>query len=163
MDTEGYAPDILGLSIAHPMLDAMYFPLGHKEDVNIDEETKTYMETVLKDVPYRVFHHAGHDTISLPYLFDLPFFCTMIGVHMVNENLASKSLDYVHKELCGGEGKKRPDVMQSIISTMGWEYVPYAMMYEYASWDARITMEVFLKILPEFEEQFGPLWSSDVV
>lgn len=159
VDTEGYAPNLLGISIAHPALDSMYFPIGHKEDVNIDQETKSLIEVVLKKVPYRIFHHAGHDTVALPYLFDLPFICTMIMGHMVNENLMAKSLDYMHKELCGGEGKKRPELMQSIIHTMGWEYVPYALMYIYASEDAKITMELFQTLKPEYEKQFGPIWS----
>lgn len=159
VDTEGYAPNILGISIAHPGLQSMYFPVGHREDVNIDEEVSGTLHRVLKTVSYRVFHNAGHDTIALPYLFDLPFFCTMIGGHMVDENVMSKGLDYMHKYYCDGEGKKRHPLMQSIIDTMGWEFVPYFLMYEYASTDALITMELFMKILPLFEEQFGPLWS----
>lgn len=159
VDTEGYAPDILGISIAHPALHTMYFPVGHKEDVNIDDETHEFLRHVLKTVSYRVFHHAGHDILSLPYLFDLPFVCTMIMAHMVDENVMSKGLDYLHKLYCGGEGKQMNPLMASIIKTMGWEYVPFELMNSYADTDALITMELFLKLLPLYEEQFGPLWS----
>lgn len=159
VDTEGYAPNILGISIAHPALHSMYFPIGHKEDVNIDDETHTYLQHVLKSVPYRIFHNAGHDLIALPYLFDLPFICTMIMGHMIDENVMSKGLDYMHKFYCGGDGKQIDPVMESIIKTMGWEYVPYSLMYNYATVDAKITMELFLELLPKYEEQFGPLWS----
>jgi hypothetical protein len=159
VDTEGYAPNILGISIAHPALHSMYFPVGHKEDVNVDAETYELIQHVLRTVPFRVFHHAAHDLIALPDLFDLPFICTMILGHMVDENLMSKSLDYMHKFYCGGEGKEMDPLMESIIKTMGWEYVPYALMYHYAMVDAKITMELFLKLLPLYEAEFGLLWS----
>lgn len=161
VDTEGYVEQgLLGISIAHPALDSMYFPVGHHEDVNIDEETNEYLVRVLKNVPYRVFHNAGHDLPALPYLFDLPFACTMIMAHMIDENLYSKDLSTVHKHYCNGEGKQMDPVMESIIKTMGWYYVPYALMYEYATEDAKITMESFIEMKPLYEEQFGPLWSG---
>lgn len=159
VDTEGYAPNLLGTSIAHPALQTMYFPTGHKEDVNIDEEVQEHMDYVLKTVPYRIFHHAGHDLMALPELFDLPFVCTMIMGHMVDENVMSKSLDYMHKYYCGGEGKQMHPLMKSIVTTMGWEYVPFELMNGYADTDALITMELFLSLLPKYESQFGPLWS----
>jgi DNA polymerase I-like protein with 3'-5' exonuclease and polymerase domains len=159
VDTEGYAPNILGISVAHPALQSMYFPLGHRENANIDEEIRTLLYRTLVEVPCRIFHNAGHDLIALPYLFDLPFFDTMIGGHMVDENVMSKSLDYMHKYYCGGEGKQMHPLMQSIINTQGWEYVPLELMSDYASWDAKITMELFMKIFPLFEEQYGKLWS----
>jgi hypothetical protein len=162
VDTEGYAPNILGISIAHPALESMYFPVGHREDVNIDEETNAFLKHVLTSVPYRVFHNAGHDLIALSYLFDLPFICTMIMGHMVNENIMAKSLDYMHKIYCPGSkyaGKQMDPLMASIIKTMGWYYVPYALLYNYATVDAYITMELFQKILPLYEEQFDSPWS----
>lgn len=160
VDTEGYAPNLLGISIANPTLSSMYFPLNHKEEVNIDEETKGYIKDTLKRIPYRIFHHAAHDLMALPYLFNLPFVCTMIMGHMVDENVMSKSLDYMHKHHCGGEGKKAHPLMESIIKSMGWYYVPFELMNVYASEDAKITMELFLTLLLKYEEQFGPLWSN---
>jgi DNA polymerase I-like protein with 3'-5' exonuclease and polymerase domains len=159
VDTEGYAPNILGISIAHPGLDSIYFPVGHKENVNCDGEVRQAIRDVLTRVRYRIMHHAGHDLIALPYLFDLPFVDTMILAHMVNENLMSKGLDYLSKYYCGNEGKEMDPLMASIIKTMGWEYVPYELMYNYAMTDANITMQLFQTLLPLYEEQFGPLWS----
>jgi hypothetical protein len=159
VDTEGFAPDLLGISIANPALQSMYFPIGHREDVNIDKETSDFMEHVLKTVPYRIMHNAGHDIIALPYIFDLPFICTMIMGHMVDENVMSKGLDYMHKFYCGGEGKVMDPLMGSIIKTMGWYHVPYALVNEYGDNDALITMELFLELLPRYEKEFGPLWS----
>lgn len=160
VDTEGYAPNLLGISIAHPGLQSMYFPIGHKEDVNLDAETHDLLKEILISVPYRIFHHAGHDLIALPYLFDLPFVCTMIMGHMVDENIMSKGLDYMHKFYCGGEGKQMHPLMESIIKTMGWYYVPFELVNYYASIDAQITMELFLRLLPRYEAEFGSLWSG---
>jgi hypothetical protein len=160
VDTEGYVPNLLGLSIAHPALESMYFPLGHREDINIDEETSSYIRHIISTVPYRIFHNAAHDLMALPYTLDLPFVCTMILAHMVDENVMSKGLDYLHKYYCGGEGKEMPPLMKSIINTMGWEYVPFELMNLYGEIDALITMELFLKLLPLYEEQFGPLWGD---
>lgn len=160
VDTEGFVPNPLGISVANPALYSMYFPVGHREDVNIDEETYEFLCHVLKTVPYRIMHHAGHDITVLPFLFDLPFVCTMIMGHMVDENLMSKGLDYMHKYYCDGEGKQMDPLMESIIKTMGWDYVPFELMNIYASEDARIDMELFLTLLPLYEEQFGPLWTS---
>lgn len=159
VDTEGYAPNILGISIATPVLDSMYLPVGHKETCNVDAETNEFIRHVLTTVPYRIMHNAGHDIIALPYIADLPFVCTMILGHMIDENIMSKSLDFMSKWYCGNEGKEMDPLMASIIKTMGWEYVPYSLMYNYALTDARITMELFQKLLPLFEEQFGSLWS----
>lgn len=159
VDTEGYAPNLLGISVANP-LESMYFPVGHMEDVNIDEEITGILQQTLKKIPYRVFHNAGHDLIALPYLFDLPFVCTMIMGHMVDENLMSKSLDYMHKHYCNGEGKLMHPLMESIIKNQGWYYVPFELMNAYADNDAKITMELFLTLLPKYEEQFGSFWSN---
>lgn len=159
VDTEGFIPNPLGISIAHPGLDTYYYPIGHREDVNIDDETRERLFYVLKKVPIRVMHHAGHDLCVLPDLFDLPFVDTMVMAHMIDENLMSKRLDYLHKHYCDGAGKEMDPLMASIIKTMGWDYVPYALMNAYAGVDARITMELFMKMLPLFEAQFGPLWS----
>lgn len=84
----------------------------------------------------------------------------MVGGHMVDENVISKGLDWMHKTYVGEPGKERPALMQSIINSMGWDWVPYSLIYPYASLDALSTMRLFLKIKPLFEEQFGPLWSE---
>lgn len=161
VDTEGYTKEtMLGISVCNPARQSMYFPVGHRENVNIDAETAEFLEYVLKTVPYRIFHNASHDLNILPYLFDLPFVCTMIMGHMVDENVMAKSLDFMHKWHCGGEGKQKDPLMDSIIKTHGWEWVPFELMNAYADNDALITMELFLELLPKYEEQFGPLWGD---
>lgn len=155
LDTEG---NLLGISLATPLLQSMYFPIGHIQNVNLNNDIKKELYDVITTVPYRIMHHAGHDIMVLPEIHDLPFVCTMIMAHMVDENVLSKSLDYLHKYYCKGEGKQKHPLMASIIKTMGWEYVPIELMNEYADNDALITMELFIKLLPLFEAQFGPLW-----
>lgn len=161
VDTEGYYPDLLGLSIAHPGLKSMYFPIGHRENVNVDKTIYNAIIDTLIRVPYRIMHNAAHDLTALPFLFDLPFVCTMILGHMVDENVVSKKLDYMHKYYCGGTGKIMHPLMASIIKTMGWYHVPFELVNEYGDNDALITMELFQTLLPLYEEQFGPLWSED--
>lgn len=159
VDTEGFTADtILGVSVAHPGLEGMYFPIGHREHVNIDMELARFLVYVLETVEYRVFQHAGHDTVILPFLSDLPFACTMIMAHMIDENVMSKSLDYLGKYYCD-EGKVDDSLMQSIIKTHGWDWVPYELMRVYATQDAVLTMKLFLQLLPLYERQYGALWS----
>lgn len=161
VDTEGYVEQgLLGLSIANPLLESMYFPLGHREDVNIDQEIRDVIREVLTSVRYRVMHNAAHDMVALPYLDKRPFVCTMIMAHMIDENVMSKGLDYLHKYYCGGEGKQMDPLMAAIIKTSGWYSVPFELVNGYADEDAKITMELFLTLLPLYEEQYGPLWSS---
>lgn len=161
VDTEGYvAQGLLGVSVANPLLESMYFPLGQVEDVNIDEEVKEALEHTIRTVPYRIMHNAGHDIIALPDIAELPFICTMVMGHMIDENVMSKSLDYMHKQYCGGDGGKQKDpLMDSIIKTQGWYAVPYDLIRTYAEVDAAITMELALTLMPLYEEQFGPIWS----
>ncbi len=176
VDTEGYVDGhtsaaglfdkgLLGLSIAHPGLTSMYFPLGHKEDVNVSPEILELIKYTIANVPYRIMHNAAHDLIALRDFVDIlehPFVCTMIMGHMVDENVMSKGLDYMHKHHCGGEGKQMDPLMLSIIKTMGWYYVPFELLNAYGEVDALITMELFLTLLPQYEQQFGPLWSPNV-
>lgn len=159
VDTEGYFYRPLGISIANPLGESAYFPIGHTEDVNIDRELYDLLMETIRKIPYRIFHHAGHDITIFPEWHDLPFVCTMIMGHMVDENVMSKRLDYLHKLYCGGDGKTGDPIMQGIIDTMGWYAVPFILMQKYAANDAKITMELFLELLRKYEAEFGPLWS----
>jgi hypothetical protein len=120
VDTEG---NLLGISLATPTLQSMYFPIGHIQNVNIDEEVKQKLYHVITTVSYRVMHHAGHDIIILPEIFELPFVCTMIVAHMVDENVPSKSLDYLHKYYCT-DRKKKHKLVEAIDKTIDYKKVP---------------------------------------
>ncbi len=161
VDTEGFnsTDRFFGISIATP-LQSMYFPYNHLDEKPVSDEIKHEIRTVLTSVPYRIMHNAGHDIVMLPYIANLPFVCTMIMAHMVNENWMSKSLEYLHKEVCGGEGKIKDPLMDSIKRTLGWEYIPFPIVNKYAAEDAFITFELFLELRRRYEQEFGPLWSS---
>ncbi len=161
VDTEGYTAETrLGTSICNPLGQALYFPEGHKEtNVNIDEEVREALHYTIRTVPFRIFHHAGHDINILPYTRDLPFICTMVMGHMVDENLMSKNLDYLHRYYCGTEGKQMPEEMKGIIKDFGWEWVPVQMMIAYGTVDAYSAMNLFSVLKPLFEEKYGPIWS----
>ncbi len=156
---------LLGVSIALPTLEAMYFPLGHTfEDVNIDSDVLDLMKQVLLSVKYRIFHNAGHDLYSMLEIVDmrdLPFLDTMILGHMVNENLYSKALDVMHKHYCKGAGKDRDPMMQALIDAVGWYLVPFELINRYGSVDAEITMELAQALIPLYTEQFGSLWTTE--
>lgn len=162
-DTKFVSPGILGVSIALPTLEAMYFPIGHTfEDVNIDQEVLALMIDVIKSVKYRIFQNAQHDLYSMLEIVDmreLLFLDTMVMAHMIDENLYSKQLDVLHKHYCKGSGKDRDPMMQSIIDAVGWYMIPFELVNRYASVDAAITMELAQTLIPLYTEQFGPLWT----
>lgn len=168
IDTEGDfdhdPPIFLGFSAAY-LQTAYYFPVAHMEkEANIDRDLLEYAMKQFMLNPLRVFHNAAHDLTELEKLefsmWQLPYVCTMIAAHMVNENLPSKSLDSLHKIYTGGEGKKRPPLMQDIIDTMGWRYVPVSLMNVYAPQDAIATSELFKVIEPLYVAEFGPFYES---
>jgi DNA polymerase I-like protein with 3'-5' exonuclease and polymerase domains len=154
----------LGLSLAVAGY-GMYFPIGHlEEDVNIDDEVYECAIDTIKNHRLRVFQNAGYDLMVFEKLgvkLDGPFACTMIMAHMVDENLPSKSLDSLHKVFVpNGVGKIRHPLMQHIIDTMGWRYVPVYLMNEYGTQDAVATSELFMVLAPLFEAQFGEMFSG---
>lgn len=156
----------LGFSMAYSSI-GMYFPVGHLEqDANIDEEVFKIAMEVMATARLRVFQHAGHDLDVLEegynnYLWDKPFVCTMIMAHMIDENIISKSLDHLHKTfVSGGVGKIRHPLMQQIIDTMGWRFVPVYLMNEYGTQDAVATSQLFLELEPLYKIQFGRLYNE---
>lgn len=168
VDTEGdfkLEPNLfLGFSLAF-LKTGMYFPVAHMEaEANIDSEVLEKAMKVVDANPLRVMHHAGHDLKEIEKIgysmWDKPYACTMIMCHMINENLPNKSLDNMHKHYTGGEGKDRPEVMQSIINTMGWRYIPAQLMSIYATQDAVACSELFVSIKDNYIEQFGELYEA---
>lgn len=152
----------LGMSVAFPGM-GMYFPVGHMEkDANIEIPTLELLMKTIRDIPLRVFQHAGHDLMEFQELDfplqDLPFACTMIMAHMIDENVISKSLDHLHKTYTGGVGKIKHPVMEHITSKVGWRFVPVALMNQYGKQDAVATCELFCAVEPLWEKQYGPLY-----
>src|SRR5258708_2472473 len=125
-----------------------------------------------KTTQEKSLHFVGHnfgkyDAIGLRnnWGIDLtlsPWYDTMLMVHMINENLSDKSLDSCSK-FYGGEGKAKSDVQRSIERNFGWEFVPVWMMSEYSEIDALRTLELFERVLPEFNRQGfnGKIWEDE--
>lgn len=169
VDTEGYfefnnrlldVSECTGLSFAGPGFET-YLPFNHWGGDNIPGEWQATTIKMISDHPCIIMHNAKHDLNALGKLgIDIKnFYCTMVMTHMVDENIPSKRLDYVSR-MSGGMPKARPELMQKIIDTMGWAYVPADLMYPYASNDARITYDYFQWLYPQFREQNfdGDLW-----
>lgn len=165
MDTES-DPDVdlfLGVSVGFAAT-GMYFPINHlEEDANIDDDIYELLFETIRNCPLRIFHNAAFDLTQFVKhfnldLWSLPFADTMIMAHMVDENVMSKKLDYLCKYYLGNEGKNRSPLMQSMIDSMGWRYVPTIMLADYGANDAKITWELYHCLKPMFEEQYGPLY-----
>lgn len=167
VDTEGYS--LLGLSFAFksPMGNfAGYIPWKHLDDDNDQELCQRFWE--IAKTKRLVFHNGPHDLLKLEeegFLYDGYWYDTMLMEHWLNENLPSYSLDMCSRRH-GGQPKNRPQIMQFIIDTQGWEYVPLELMTEYASHDALITLELFYDLIEQFQaEDFDTpeLWGTEQV
>lgn len=111
------------------------------------------------------FHHAKHDLRALRNLgidWQGPFKCTMLRAHMVDENLASKELDWLSKHY-GGDPKRNSELQQRIIDLYGWPLIPIPIIRPYGANDAYITAELEAAIGPDFRSQGfeGDLWDME--
>lgn len=184
VDTEGDGKDVrdrasgavtmgVSLSYRHPRngsLMSEYFPFFHKIGRN---ELKYYdlVKELIETHPCLIFHNVRHDLLALKILGIDPdkirkFYCTLSMVHFIDENRAdfhgnytldSVALDYT------GHRKNMSEKMRKIIKNLGWENVPVSEMRTYSANDTGITLEVFEKVLPEFQAQGfdGKLWDDE--
>lgn len=111
------------------------------------------------------FHHAKHDIRALRNLginWTGPFKCTMLRAHMVDENLASKELDWLSRHY-GGDPKRNSELQQRIINLYGWPYIPIPIIRPYGANDAYITAELEAAIVQDFRSQGfeGDLWDME--
>lgn len=142
-----------------------YFPFNHRYG-NCEPELLPVFKALIED-PNRptVYHNAKHDIQALRYFgIEVPntYYDTMLMIHFLREELPSKALDYVSKTY-GGDPKNRGKVMQKVIDQFGWGSIPVEMMTPYASNDAKITGELFEKLLPSFRKEGfdGELWDIE--
>lgn len=156
----------MGISVWLPgWRTGKYFPFNHRYG-NCEPELLPVFKALFEDPSKTlVFHNAKHDIKALQY-FGIEctdnYYDTMLMTHFIREELPSKSLDYVSKTY-GGDPKNRGKVMQKIIDRFGWGAVPIEMMTPYASNDAKITGELFMKLLPTFRKEGfdSGLWSTE--
>lgn len=140
-----------------------YFCWDHplQPQFNIPDEQKQALKDLIEN-QLVVMHNAKHDWKDLA-AFGIrvkSYRDTMLMVHMINENLISKSLDYCAHHY-GVSGKKRPPEMEAIIKTLGWQYVPLPVLGEYCCADGISTHELYEAILPIWEEEgYEVLWET---
>lgn len=172
VDTEGNGKDVrcpavsgavtMGVAMAyrlHGVAFADYGPFKHNDiDGNLGEEELKITKELIEEHPCIVMHNAKHDLPALELLGINrmgKFYDTMLMAHWVNENLKEQGgygLDNVSR-LYGGNPKAMPADMEMTIKVFGWGSVPSYMMRPYSANDALITLELFEKLLKEFEKQ----------
>lgn len=161
LDIRTEAGRVIGFSVSFRPYEgidpfAAYIPVSHI-DYNYSEGTwRKILEAVLQKT--LIMHNAKHDLKAiekLGYYFDGPYYDTMLMAHMLDENLPSKSLDYVAQRYTG-ERKERSEAMQMTIDAFGWGMLPAEMTAEYAQHDAYITLLVFEKLKPKFDKEVEP-------
>lgn len=179
IDTEGNGKDLrhdkdawtMGISPAwrpDPSVEIRsdYYPYRHYIGPNLDLSHLDKVAEVIEKHPRLVFHNAKYDLLALEnmgvHVRDRPFYDTMLMGHWLNENALSKGLDFMSQQY-GGMPKQRPEIMKQIIKVAGWDHVPAKMMGEYSAHDAFITLELFEKLYPLFEEEgyTGELWELE--
>lgn len=109
-----------------------------------------------------IMHNAKHDWKDLACfgIKILLYRDTMLMVHMINENLLSKALDFC-AQYYGVSGKKRPPEMEAIIKTLGWQYVPLEVLAEYCCADGISTHELYEAILNQWQDEgYESLWET---
>lgn len=144
---------------------AEYYAFNHIYPGNLPHSWIPKLKECIENHPCVVMHNAKHDIRALQNLgIDIQnkdnWWDTMMMAHMVNENFASKKLDWLSRHF-GGLPKRQDDVMDAIKKAFGWEWIPKEIMRPYGADDALITEDLYYSLLPSFQEQGfdGELWN----
>lgn len=136
-----------------------YFPLHHEVN-NLNDKNRDYLfeHLLSRDEPNPlVLHNAKFDIFSFETIgltLSNFFFDTMLMVHMVNENLPSKKLDWLSKNILKREGKHKPEIWLAAFQAYGWSpKFPSEIMAVYAAGDTEETLYLFERYFPEFVRQ----------
>lgn len=165
-DGRGYCQ---GISVAYKIgfdtIVSTYLPFRHRGS-NLPRTTLLRLKDLLESANILVFHNAKFDLVSLSTIginYRNKFYDTMLMAQWVNENVFSKSLDYLVKHYCDLEGKKKSQRFLACLKAFGWADIPAEEMAEYAANDAYITLLLFEKLYPMFvnEEYEGELWGYE--
>lgn len=155
----------IGISVAgrNPLKNnemfSYYFPIRHSRN-NLNDRNKDYLfeHLLSRDEPNPlIMHNAKFDIFSCATVeLELVkfFFDTMLMVHMVNENLPSKRLDWLSKNVLKRQGKHKPEIWEQAFKAYGWSPdFPSEIMAIYASGDTEETYYLFERYFPEFLRQ----------
>lgn len=142
-------------------LYSAYYPIRHRlptgdlDPDNVAPEVVQEVREIVENAPVVVFHNAKFDLVSLETLDvvrRLPFVCTLILAHLIDENRpASKSLDACTKYYLGYYGKEKSDALDTYIKHFGWDKIPAFMMDRYAEVDAKVTLELYEKLIKKVD------------
>lgn len=155
-DGRGFATGISGAIKYHGTYYSAYFPVAHTSD-NVDSVTKQLLFDVIR-VKDRVFmHNAKFDLVALRtagFIGKIQrWYCTMLMAHMLNENLPSKSLDWLSKNELKDGGKHKPPEWELMHAVYGWSPdFPAHIMALYAGEDAVKCYKLFERMYPFFVE-----------
>jgi DNA polymerase I-like protein with 3'-5' exonuclease and polymerase domains len=134
-----------------------YFPLRH-DTGNISKKNEerlfSHLRSRTKQTPV-IYHNAKYDLYSMLTIgLDMRlvyFYDTMMMAHLLNENYWSKTLDWLSKNVCKNEGKRKPPLFEHCMNLFGWSSkFPAAVMGWYATGDTERTLELFEKFFPKF-------------
>lgn len=121
---------------------------------------------LIREHPCRIFHNAKYDLVALAKsgidVIDKMFYDTMLMGHWLDENMPSKTLDFMSKRY-GGKPKLKTPEIKAAEKTGKWDSIPLPILTEYAANDALITYELLEKLYPLFvAEGFdGELWEYE--
>lgn len=154
---------LMGISVAYRLgplgIMSAYFPFRHP-DSNLDVSERQMVKEVLESKPI-VFHNSKFDLHSLATFGIYPtgnkMYCTLNIAQLIDEELPSKSLDYLSQKFL--RDKKSKDEVKAWADTFGWASVPANVMEPYACHDAELTLRLFEKFWPMMKEQdLVPVW-----
>lgn len=171
-DGRGYA---YGISLAGRLpgvgVVSTYLPFRHPAgptgiSCNLDSGDLYELKKAIENYKgVLVFHNAKFDLESLRTLginYTGRFYCTMIMAHLINENIPfSKSLDACGKHYLKDPGKKMSDMFNGFLNLYGWRDMLPEIIFEYAAYDADLTLRLFETLLPKFNaEELNDYWNG---
>lgn len=156
---------LMGISVAYRLgafgIVSAYFPFRHQEG-NLERGHLELIKSVIESKPL-VFHNLKFDLHSLATIGIVPtgkLYDTLNIAQLINEELPSKSLDYLSKKFLNDS--KAKDEVKTWADMYGWASVPANIMAPYAEHDAELTLMLFEKFWPQMREQeLVGLWPTE--
>lgn len=156
----------IGVSLADSPITGEYFPFQHEIGDNLGPSELAQVKQRIMNADLLLAHNMKFDKVALRNLGidigDKPYVCTMLMAHWVDENLPSKSLDFVSRR-CGGSPKNKSKLMDKFIKDTGWGSIPVELMRFYAETDCELPIGIYEKYLPTWEAEgyAGDLWDRE--
>jgi DNA polymerase-1 len=136
-------------------------PFRHRFGENLE---KQYLEQLREVLKFResqgfpnVYHNLKFDLESLGtigvVIGGTADYCTMMMSYLLNENIYSQSLNSTSKHWIDDPGKKDSPEFKRWTDKHGWDTIPSPEMYEYASYDADLTLRLFEHLHPKFKAE----------